>query len=215
MPYYHQHKRLLDIFLSTIALIILSPLFYIIIVLIIIDSNGPVFFKQKRIGQHCRPFNLIKFRSMDNNKKETSSEFDPGSVSRVTKMGYFLRETKLDELPELINILNGDMSIVGPRPEVEKYVQAYPEDFGVILKIRPGLSDYASIKYHSEEKILASQHNPEQFYLNVILPDKLRLARRYAEEISFSTDLRIIRDTLKSIVVLGIEEFRNRGGNNV
>ena len=204
MTYYPVSKRLLDIFLSAISLLILSPLFYVVMILVKLDSTGPVFFKQKRIGQDFRPFNLIKFRSMANNKKETSSEFDPGSVSAVTKMGYFLRETKLDELPELINILNGDMSIVGPRPEVEKYVQAYPEDFSVILKIRPGLSDYASIKYHSEERILASQPNPEQFYLNVILPDKLRLARRYAEEISFSTDLRIIKDTLRSFLARDI-----------
>lgn len=133
-------------------------------------------------------------------RNERKAEFEPGDKSRVTRVGSFLRKLKLDELPELYNVLNGDIGIVGPRPEVEKYVQAYPEDFKMILRIRPGLSDYASIKYSDEEAILASQLDPEKYYLNVILPDKVRLARLYAEEISFSTDLRIIIDTLRSIV---------------
>ena len=132
---------------------------------------------------------------------ESQREFEPGDNARVTRVGSFLRKAKLDELPELFNVFSGDMSIVGPRPEVEKYVRAYPEDFKAILKIRPGLSDFASIKYRDEESILASQPDPEAHYLNVLLPDKVRLARLYAEEISFSTDLRIIRDTLRSIVI--------------
>ena len=215
MSYYPAFKKLLDIFLSVTALLILSPLFYLIIIFIKLDSTGPVFFKQKRIGQHFKPFQLIKFRSMSISRNKRKKEFEPGNTDRVTRVGIFLRKTKLDELPEVLNVLNLDMSIVGPRPEVEKYVWANTENFSEILKIRPGLSDFASIKYRDEESILAGQTEPEEHYVNVILPDKLRLARRYAEEISFSTDLRIIRDTLKSIVVLGIEEFRNRGGNNV
>jgi lipopolysaccharide/colanic/teichoic acid biosynthesis glycosyltransferase len=126
--------------------------------------------------------------------------FEPGDDSRVTRVGSFLRRFKLDELPELFNVLNGDMSIVGPRPEVEKYVLAYRKDFQTALKIRPGLSDLASIKYHDEEAILARQQDPERYYLHVILPDKLRLAKRYLKDLSFKTDMHIIKDTIKSVV---------------
>jgi lipopolysaccharide/colanic/teichoic acid biosynthesis glycosyltransferase len=136
-------------------------------------------------------------------------EFDPGSSVRITRVGWVLRKTKLDELPELFNVLNGEMSIVGPRPEVKRYVSFYSEDFRKILKIRPGLSDYASIKYRDEEGILAGQSDPEYYYVHVILPDKLRLARRYIKDISFGADLRIVRDTLGSIVALGINRFRH------
>ena len=166
MDYYPVFKRLLDIFLSTIGLLILSPLFYLIIIFIKLDSNGCVFFKQKRIGQHFRPFQLIKFRSMSIARTKNQWEFDPGDIGRVTRVGALLRKTKLDELPELFNVLNGYMSIVGPRPEVYKYVRAYRQDFSAILKIRPGLSDYASIKYSDEEAVLASQPDPEGHYLN-------------------------------------------------
>jgi len=204
MSYYPAFKKALDIFLSGTAFLILSPLFYLIIIFIKLDSTGPVFFKQKRIGQHFKPFQLIKFRSMSIGRNKRQKEFEPGNTDRVTKVGVFLRKTKLDELPELLNVLNLDMSIVGPRPEVEEYVWANTEDFSEILKIRPGLSDFASIKYRDEESILAGHPDPEEHYCNVILPDKLRLARRYAEEISFSTDLSIIRDTLRSFVVRDI-----------
>jgi lipopolysaccharide/colanic/teichoic acid biosynthesis glycosyltransferase len=128
------------------------------------------------------------------------SEFDPGDHSRVTRVGSFLRRTKLDELPEFFNVINGDMSIVGPRPEVADYVQAYSEDFKLIFKVRPGLSDFASIKYRDEEAILAGKPDPGAYYLNVILPDKLRLAKLYVRNVSFSTDFRIIIDTIKSVV---------------
>lgn len=197
MRYYPTIKRLLDILLSLAALSILSPLFCFTILFIKLDSNGPAFFRQQRIGKDFRPFSLIKFRSMMHNPQK--SQFNPGDESRVTRIGRFIRKTKLDELPELLNVLSGNMSIIGPRPEVEKYVRAYSEDFKVILKIRPGLSDYASIKYRDEETILASQHDPEQYYLQVILPDKLRLARSYVEDVSLLTDARIIMRTIRSI----------------
>ena len=122
MDYYPVFKRLLDIFLSTIGLLILSPLFYLIIIFIKLDSPGPIFFKQKRIGQHFRPFQLIKFRSMAIGRITSQEEFDPGDNARVTRVGSFLIKAKVDELPELFNVLKGDMSIVGPRPEVEKYI---------------------------------------------------------------------------------------------
>jgi lipopolysaccharide/colanic/teichoic acid biosynthesis glycosyltransferase len=129
------------------------------------------------------------------------SQFDPGDNCRVTRIGKFLRRTKIDELPELINVLKGEMSIVGPRPEVEKYVREHLHDFRQILKNRPGLSDLASIKYSYEESILACHSNPELYYVSTILPDKLELAKTYVKRISFKNDFRIICETLKSIVL--------------
>ncbi len=200
IEYYLVTKRLLDVLLSALAILILWPLFYLIIVFVKLDSIGTVFYRQKRIGKDFRPFQLVKFRSMCVSENPGQREFDPGDKSRVTRVGLFLRKTKLDELPELFNVLKGDMSIVGPRPEVSKYVHSSPEDFKTILKIRPGLSDYASIKYRSEEAILAAKGDPEHYYVHTILPDKLRLARRYAKEVSLGTDLRIIGDTIRSII---------------
>lgn len=127
------------------------------------------------------------------------SQFNPGDNCRATNLGKILRRTKIDELPELFNVLKGDMSIVGPRPEVDKYVKYYPTEFKEILKFRPGLSDFASIKYRDEEVLLACEKDPGRCYLETILPDKLRLAKKYTEKISLKTDLRIMLDTIKSI----------------
>jgi lipopolysaccharide/colanic/teichoic acid biosynthesis glycosyltransferase len=129
----------------------------------------------------------------------TKGLFEPGDARRVTVIGKFLRKTKVDELPELINVLVGDMSIVGPRPEVEKYVGLFTSEYQAVLKVRPGLSDLASIKYRNEEMMLAAQTNPEKFYLEEILPDKLRLAKKYIEDISFKTDMQIMFKTIISI----------------
>jgi lipopolysaccharide/colanic/teichoic acid biosynthesis glycosyltransferase len=127
-------------------------------------------------------------------------QFEPGTSVRITRLGKILRQTKVDELPALFNVLRGEMSIVGPRPEVAKYVHNHLEDFKEILQMRPGLTDFASIKYRNEEHILASQPDPENYYRYVILPDKLSLAKRYAEQVSLETDLRIIKYTMKSII---------------
>ena len=135
-------------------------------------------------------------------QNETKGKFEPGDMSRITRVGALLRRLKIDELPELFNVLNGDMSIVGPRPEVAEYVRVYSEEFEVILKNRPGLSDFASVKHCDEEEILAIQPDPVEYYINVILPDKLRLARLYYEKVSFKTDLHIIMNTMKIIVIL-------------
>jgi lipopolysaccharide/colanic/teichoic acid biosynthesis glycosyltransferase len=200
MRYYPLFKRLLDLFLSSIGLLIFSPFCYLIVIFIKLDSPGTVFFRQKRIGQHLRPFRLLKFRSMSVSRDVAISEFDPGDHRRVTRVGSFLRKTKLDEFPELFNVINGRMSIVGPRPEVPQYVLEYPEDFKEILAIKPGISDFASIKYRDEEAILARQSNPVTYYLNVVLPDKLHLAKQYVESVSFKTDIRIITETIKGLV---------------
>lgn len=193
-------KRILDIVLSLLGLLVLSPFLLLIVLLILLDSRGRPFFCQERLGRDLKPFRLVKLRSMVLAAHASRGQFEPGCSARVTRIGSILRKTKVDELPALFNVLRGDMSIVGPRPEVEKYVRAYPEDFKAILGIRPGLSDFASIKYRDEEAILASQPDPERYYRQVILPDKLGLAKRYVEEMSFNTDLRIIVVTMKNIV---------------
>jgi lipopolysaccharide/colanic/teichoic acid biosynthesis glycosyltransferase len=137
---------------------------------------------------------------MRQERDELRRQFDPGDDRRVTRLGRLLRKTKLDELPELFNVVLGDMSIVGPRPEVEKYVSLFRKEYDVILKVRPGLSDLASIKYRNEEEILASRVNSEKYYIDEILPDKLKLAKEYLENISFKADIYIVLETIKSIL---------------
>ena len=200
MTYDPHIKRLFDLTLSVAAYILLAPLFLFTCILIRVDSKGSPFFIQERVGKGMIPFRLIKFRSMAHEKRVTKGQFNPGDVRRITKIGKFLRKTKIDELPELINVIKGEMSIVGPRPEIEKFVQAYSKDFDEILRIRPGLTDFASIKYRDEENILASQSDPDDYYRYVILPDKLSLAKYYLELISLNTDLHIIKNTFKSII---------------
>jgi len=196
---YHPHiKRVMDITLSILALTFFLPLFILTYILIRTESEGAPFFVQKRIGKGMRPFPLIKFRSM-RISTASDNQFEPGQSSRITNIGKILRKTKIDELPELINIFKGDMSIVGPRPEVPQYVQIYPDDFREILKVRPGLSDYASVKYRNEEDILADQSAPDEYYRCVILPDKLNLAKDYIKNISFKTDWYIIIATIKTL----------------
>jgi lipopolysaccharide/colanic/teichoic acid biosynthesis glycosyltransferase len=189
----------MDAFLAIVAIVALLPLFCLIIVLIKIDSSGSVFFRQPRVGKNNSLFNLIKFRSMRPEADGLSMQFEPGDDRRVTRVGRFLRKTKLDELPELFNVLLGDMSVVGPRPEVEKYVKLFKDDYSVVLKVRPGLSDLASIRYRDEERILANTTDPQKFYIKEILPDKLHLAKEYVQSINFKSDLNIILKTIKSI----------------
>ena len=210
---YNPHiKRCIDFFLSLLAILWLAPFLVVISILICIDSKGSPFFIQERFGRGVVPFKLIKFRSMALDGFDESGGFNPGDSRRVTKIGRLLRKTKIDELPELFNILKGDMSFVGPRPEVDKYVNAYLRDFQVILIVRPGLSDFASIKYRDEEQILADKTDPEKYYRNVILPDKLQIARNYVDKISLKMDLAIIRNTLKSVMGVfntRINEYEN------
>lgn len=198
---YNPHfKRILDIILAASALLVFSPLFVLVTILIKLDSEGPVFFKQTRVGKDCKPFKLIKFRSMREENKALKKQFEPGNNKRVTYVGKILRKTKIDELPELFNILIGDMSVVGPRPEVEKYVMLFQDEYITVLKVRPGLSDFASILYRDEEDILALQTDSEQYYIKTILPRKLSLACEYITNISFKTDMEIITKTIKSIL---------------
>lgn len=195
-------KRMMDIIISLLGIMVLSPFFFLIIIMICLESPGTPFFFQPRVGLAMKRFRLVKFRSMISSPVGEKKQFEPGKGQRVTRVGKILRKSKFDEIPELFNVLVGDMSIVGPRPEVEKYVLSYHNDFRDILKIRPGLTDFASIKYRNEEEILSKQNDSEGYYRHVILPDKLYLAKKYANIISFKTDLSILINTLKSIVTV-------------
>jgi lipopolysaccharide/colanic/teichoic acid biosynthesis glycosyltransferase len=194
-------KRLLDFILSLFGLLILSPLFLLIGLLIIIDDNGPVFFVQERIGRFGKPFVLYKFRSMKINKTSNNNNFEPGNTTRVTKTGKYLRKTKLDELPQLYNVLKGDLSLVGPRPEVRRWVDVYPERWAKIHSIRPGITDNASILFRNEEEILSKSADPEQTYMEIILPTKLDLYENYLKNHSFFGDIKLILKTVTTLVL--------------
>lgn len=185
-----------DIFFSIIGLIVIGPLFVVVAILIKIESLGPVFFIQKRIGKNFKSFNLYKFRSMVPDAPKIGLSITAGGDPRVTKIGKFLRKTKIDELPQLINVLKGDMSFVGPRPEIKKYVDIFYNDYKEILKIRPGITDLASIKYRNESDILGRATEPEKEYIDHILPDKILSAKEYIKNISFIYDLKLIIKTL-------------------
>ena len=198
---YQPHiKRFLDFILGSAAFFFFSPLLVFLTILICIDSEGPPFFIQKRIGRELIPFRLFKFRSMSQRSEERLSEFDPGDTKRITRVGHFLRKTKMDELPQLLNVIKGDMSICGPRPEVNEYVGLYQNDFKIILKYRPGLTDLASIKYRNEAVTLANVDNPKDYYIKVILPDKIFLAKKYTKNISWKLDEYLIKKTLNSLL---------------
>lgn len=193
-------KRTSDFFLALFGLIILSPFFILIGIFIKLDDNGPIFFKQKRVGKDGKLFMLYKFRSMRINESSGEGSFEPGNTSRVTSPGKILRKTKLDELPQLINVLKGDMSLVGPRPEIEKWIAVYPERWKRVLSVKPGLTDNSSIIYRNEESLLAESDNPEKTYKEVILPKKLDLYEDYALNNSFLGDLKLIFRTIFSVI---------------
>ncbi|MBX0313159.1 MAG: sugar transferase [Sulfurihydrogenibium sp.] len=193
-------KRIFDVTASIIGLIVLLPLFIIIAILIKLNDKGPIFYKQKRIGQNFKPFELLKFRTMVVNADKIGPAVTKDGDPRITKIGKFLRKTKLDELPQLWNVIRGDMSIVGPRPEVEKYIQYYKDDYKEILKVKPGITDYATIKFRNEEEILSKYDDTESAYIKYVLPEKIKLYKTYIKEISFFTDLKIIFWTLWRIV---------------
>jgi lipopolysaccharide/colanic/teichoic acid biosynthesis glycosyltransferase len=190
-------KRGFDIILSLVGLIILFPLLAIVALLIKCDSQGPVFFKQERMGRGFRPFWIYKFRTM--RPASGSPRVTVGQDSRITRLGWFLRKTKFDELPQLINVLKGEMSLVGPRPEVREYVELFRSDYEKILQVRPGVTDMASLKYQDEAKVLGEFKNPEEEYVKRILPDKIRLAEEYVSRSSFFFDLGLILKTLPKL----------------
>ena len=192
-------KRAFDITMASIGLLVLSPILALIAIAIRLSSSGPVFFRQKRVGQGGRDFVLYKFRTMTVRDDAESGSFDPGNSSRVTRVGRFLRSSKLDELPQLWNVVGGTMSLVGPRPEVRKWVDAAPDRWRVAHTIRPGITDPASIEYRDEEEILAASPDPEELYRQEILPRKLDLYEAYVRSRSFLGDLAILGKTVLAI----------------
>jgi lipopolysaccharide/colanic/teichoic acid biosynthesis glycosyltransferase len=196
-------KRIFDIIFSLLGIIILLPAFIIISILIIIDSKGGAFYIQKRIGRNNKNFGLIKFRTMKVNSDKERLLTISTKDARITYVGYYLRKYKLDELPQLINVLFGNMSIVGPRPEVKKYVDLYNDEQKKVLKVKPGITDYASIKYINENKILEKSEEPEKTYIEEIMPQKLELNLKYIIEFGLKTDIKIIFITLKKIFIKG------------
>lgn len=193
-------KRLFDILASGLGLICLSPLFAILAIWIKADSRGPVFYRQVRVGRGNRDFRIFKFRSMrpdsDKGRLITVGGHDP----RVTRSGYYIRKYKLDELPQLINVFIGDMSLVGPRPEVRRYVDMYSPEQMRVLEVRPGITSLASIRYRNENEILAASDDPDRTYIEKVMPDKLAIDLEYVADASLINDIRLIFSTFREII---------------
>jgi len=192
-------KRLFDLFMAVFSLLILFPALVIIAVWIMLDSRGGIFYLQKRVGKGNKDFNIFKFRTMHPGADAKGLLTVGGRDHRVSRAGYYLRKSKLDELPQLLNIIIGDMSIVGPRPEVRKIVDLYNDQQMKVLGVRPGLTDYASLEYFDENKILEKSSHPEKDYIEIIMPAKLELNLRYISERSLLLDIRIILQTIARI----------------
>ena len=193
-------KRIFDILSSIVVLLIFSPIFILIAVFICLESKGGVFYKQERIGKGENTFHLFKFRTMVKNADKQGQLTVGMKDQRITKTGYFLRKYKLDELPQLLNIIIGDMSVVGPRPEVKKYVQLYTAEQKRVLNVRPGLTDYASLEFINENEILGKSSNPEKTYIDEVMPEKLALNKKYIQDYGLKTDLKIIFKTIFKII---------------
>ena len=193
-------KRLFDIVESGLGLIILSPLFIILAIWIKLDSKGPVFYRQVRVGYKNKDFRIFKFRSMRVGADKGSLVTIGGRDPRVTKSGYWIRKFKLDELPQLINVFIGDMSLVGPRPEVRHYVDYWTPEQMHVLDVRPGITDPASIKFRNENELMEKAEDPEKYYIEVIMQEKIKLYLEYVEKHSFWYDLSLIFKTFWVIV---------------
>lgn len=194
-------KRLFDIIASGLGLIILSPLFAILAIWIKADSKGPVFYCQTRVGRNNKDFKLFKFRSMRPDSDKLGLITVGGHDPRVTRSGYYIRKYKLDEFPQLINVFRGDMSLVGPRPEVRKYVDLYTPEQMKVLSVRPGITSLASIRYRNENDILAAAEDPDKCYVEQVMPDKIAIDLEYVGHANLWNDIKLIFSTFKEIVV--------------
>lgn len=186
---------------SSVGLVVLAPFFLLIGLAIRVDSHGPVFYLQQRIGKNGRPFRLFKFRTMHCGADKSEPLTIGNRDARITRFGYWLRRFKLDELPQLVNVLMGNMSLVGPRPELKKFVDLYTDEQRKVLSVKPGITDYASIEFRNENKLLEGKEDPIAFYIKEIMPAKLALNQKYINERSFRTDVIIIFRTLQSLIV--------------
>ena len=193
-------KRLFDILLSGIGLLIISPLFLIVAIWIKLDSPGPIFYRQVRVGRYNKDFRIFKFRSMRIGSDKGSLVTIGGRDPRITRSGYFIRKFKIDELPQLINVLVGDMSLVGPRPEVRHSVNYWTEEQMHVLDVRPGITDPASIKFRNENELLAQAEDPEKYYIEVIMQEKIKLYLDYVKKNSLCYDIKLIFQTFWVII---------------
>ena len=193
-------KRAMDIAVSAAALCVLWPVLLLIALAIVVDDPGPVFYRQVRVGRGGKPFRIFKFRTMVMDADKKGLSITVGRDSRITRVGAFLRRTKLDELAQLLNVLAGQMSFVGPRPEVPRYVELYTPYQRQVLLVRPGITDYASIAYRNENDLLAGADDPERMYIETIMPDKIELNMRYLREISPLADVRLILKTIIAVI---------------
>ena len=193
-------KRLFDILASRCGLLVLSPIFIIVAIWIKLDSPGPVFYRQTRVGRHNKDFRIFKFRSMRVGSDKGSLVTIGGRDPRVTRSGYFIRKFKIDELPQLINVFTGDMSLVGPRPEVRHYVNYWTPEQMRVLDVRPGITDPASIRFRNENELLEKAQDPERYYIDVIMQEKIKLYLEYVEKSSFWYDIKLIFQTFKVII---------------
>jgi len=196
ISYRNSIKRFIDFLAAAVGILLLIVPGILILILIVYDSGFPIFFRQTRVGKGGKDFCLLKFRTMSPTKLSAEGSFDAGDTSRVTSVGHFLRRTKLDELPQLINVLTGDMSLVGPRPEVRQWVKVYPEKWKLVHAVKPGITDNASILFRKEEELLSRSFQPEETYRDVILPQKLSLYLEYVDNQSLFKDCEIIFRTL-------------------
>jgi lipopolysaccharide/colanic/teichoic acid biosynthesis glycosyltransferase len=194
-------KRLFDVTAAVLALVLLSPLLLIIAAFVRVTSPGPVFYSGRRVGLHGKVFKMYKFRTMVVGADQLGGSCTPEGDPRVTRSGYWLRKFKLDELPQLFNVFLGDMSLVGPRPEVQEYVQLFTHEERAILSVRPGITDWASIWDRDESQALAGHPDPERAYVELIRPEKIRLQLEYVRRRSFLTDLAILFETLRILVL--------------
>ena len=192
-------KRLMDIVISGSALLVIWPVLLIVAIAIKVDDPGPVFYRQVRVGRGGKTFRIFKFRTMVVDADKKGLAITVGRDNRITRVGALLRKTKLDELAQLINVFTGEMSFVGPRPEVQKYVDMYTPYQRQVLLVRPGITDYASIAYRNENDMLAGAEDPERMYIDVIMPDKIELNMKYLREISPLADIRLIFGTIAAV----------------
>lgn len=206
-------KRLFDVVASSAGLLVLGPLFVAVALLIKLDSKGPVFFRQERVGRGYRSFFIYKFRTMVDGAPRLGGLLTAGKDCRITRVGRTLRKLKVDELPQLINVLRGDMSIVGPRPEVCRYVHQFRDDYEEILRVRPGITDLASLKYRNESMLLGATDDPEHAYVTRVLPDKIALAKEYVRRSSFLFDVSLVVKTLISVLFDRSPDVSPRSGD--
>lgn len=192
-------KRNLDILITFVSAVLFFPVIIVVSMVILVSSGYPVFFLQERVGKDWKSFKIIKFRTMVKNADKKGIGVSSHNDSRITSIGKFLRKFKIDEIPQIFNVLIGNMSLVGPRPELLKYAEYYMDDYSEILKVKPGITDYASLKFRNESELLKNTNDNEKFYINKILPEKIQLYKKYLKEANLKTDLRIIFSTFKAL----------------